>query len=183
MFNSRVSKRSMVDSFPASSMPALALATLLLLVCVLPAVAEDEPAGDPVERVMKDPPATGLLVTNVGPGTQAATLGLAPGDTIVAYAGKPTPTIDDLKAAMQGAAAAVKLDVVHADGTKKTFSLEPGRIGVSLAPVVKGEGAWPLPAATKITFDFSSLAKSPPHGWIRRSSTKTPGRTRASPRR
>ena len=109
---------------------------------------------DAVNRALADPPATGLLVTRVTEGTQAASAGLLPGDVIVAYAGAPVPDIPSMNVAMQGAAGKeeVSVRVVRTSGVP-TFTLEPGRIGVNLIAIVKGEGRETLPAATGVSPD------------------------------
>jgi hypothetical protein len=148
---------------------ARSLACLVLLLLAVPAStvsAEEGAPGDPVEAALRSPQATGLLVKVVAPETQAAQLGILPGDVLVVYDGHPTPSIDALRAAMQ-AVSTETLDVlvVRLDGTEKTFTLEPGRIGVELAPVVKGKGVEPLPPATEVTFDFAALADAPHDDW------------------
>jgi len=144
----------------------LSLAGLLILLLALPVAAEDEKPTDPVDRALASPQATGLLVTDVAPETQAAKLGIEPGDVIVTYDGHPTPSIPALQAAMKAVTTeALQVLVIRVDGAEKTFTLEPGRIGVVLSPVVKGKGLEPLPAATGVKFDFSSLTETPHDDW------------------
>ena len=139
---------------------------ILLLCLVLPALGGDEASGDPVEQALASPQATGLLVTRVVDGTQAAEAGLLAGDVLTTYGGQTVGSIDALKAAMQAVAAeTVDVLVVRRDGSEKTFSLKPGPMGVQLAPVEKGKGVEPLPPATKVAFDFSSLAQAPHDDW------------------
>lgn len=150
-------------------MRAISLLTvaLLALIPIVPAAAGDEPAADPVERAMENPPATGLLITKVVPGSQAADLALEPGQVIVAYGGAVTPDVARLREAMAGAAEkpSVTMEVVGIDGTKHTLTAAPGPIGVQLTPVTKGKPVPPLPPATEVVFDFSSLAGRPHDDW------------------
>ena len=142
---------------------------LLALVLVLPAStvsAEEDAPADLVEKALVSPQATGLLVTDVVPETQAAQLGILPGDVIVVYDGHPTPSIAALRAAMQSVSTEkIEMLVIRLDGSEQTFALEPGTIGVQLTPVVKGKGLEPLPQATDVKFDFSSLTEAPHDDW------------------
>lgn len=145
----------------SSSVPFTAAVLLVLL--ALPTRAEEV---DPVERALAAPQATGLLVMGVVENTQASEAGFVPGDVIVAYGGTPVAAIDALREAMQAATAeTIDVEVVRIDGSKKTFTLQPGPMGVQLSAVEKGKGAEPLPPATKIAFDFSSLGKAPHDDW------------------
>lgn len=144
----------------------LVVVGLLLLIVCLPAAAEEPAAADPVEKALASPQATGLLITGVGPETQADVLGMKPGDVIVVYDGHPTPSIGALRAAMQAVNTdALDVLVIRLDGSEKAFTLVQGRIGVELTPVVKGKGLEPLPPATDVKFDFSSLAAAPHDDW------------------
>jgi len=128
-----------------------------------PSPADDE--GAILDAVISAPGATGLLVTSVEPGSQAETVGIAVGDIVVAYAGTPTPDFPTLNAEVGAAEGAVRILLVR-QGAEVSLSLEKGRIGVSLLPVVKGTAGTPLPKATVTALDFSSLADRPRDAWF-----------------
>ncbi|MFI5455328.1 MAG: tetratricopeptide repeat protein [Isosphaerales bacterium] len=94
--------------------------------------------GDPIyERPDKssDPkplPERGLLVNVVGPGSNAATHGLKPGDVLLAYNGMALNKKDDLKVVAEGQKAIV-VDVWR-DGQSSHRDLAPGKLGVVIDP-------------------------------------------------
>jgi hypothetical protein len=141
--------------------------THMLPLILVAALALSAAAEDAVERAMKDPPATGLLVTRIMPGSQAQDLGLAPGDVIVRYGNAPTPTIEALRAAVGNATGmpCVTMEVVRGEGTRTTYTLAPGLIGVHFVATVKGVPVEPLPPATDVKFDFSRLAEARQDDW------------------
>lgn len=147
--------------------PTPILVTGVLLLClVLPAAAEDEAPADPVEQALAAPQATGLLVTQVVGGTQAEKAGFLAGDVLTRYGAVAVTSIDALREAMQAVESeTVDVVVVRRDGSEKTFALEPGPMGLQLAPVEKGKGVDPLPPATDVAFDFASLAAAPHDDW------------------
>lgn len=122
--------------------------------------AQEAPT-DPLERAMENPTSTGLLVLEVVPDSQAARGGVAPGDIIVAYAGKPIATREDLIAAIGDPAVPepIRLEVDRG-GESRTFEVGRGKVGVAVLPVKKGERLDPLPPATDVSFDFSRLEKA-----------------------
>ncbi len=122
-------------------------------------------AQDPLERALLDPPATGLLVLRVENGSQAAERGIRVGDVLVSYDGTALADLDALRAAMGAATgkAAIPCVLVRAGDGKIEIDLVPGRIGVSLSPVVKGQPPSPLPPETEFDFDFSTLADGKVH--------------------
>lgn len=135
-------------------------AVLLLVACAASAAFAQDPAADPVKKATEHPTSTGLLVTEIAPDGQAGSVGIALGDIIVSYDGKPTLDVDALKAAVAGAKGdgiAVGLDRF---GEAKTVQVKAGRIGVGLVPVKKGERFDPLPPATDVKFDFSRIEKA-----------------------
>ncbi|MEN8150803.1 MAG: hypothetical protein ABFS86_13350, partial [Planctomycetota bacterium] len=95
----------------------------------------------------------------------AEAVGIAVGDIIISYAGKPTPDFPTLNAAVGAAEGAVPIVVVR-EGGEVPLSVQKGRIGVSLLPVVKGTPGTPLPKATVTKLDFSSLADRPHDSWF-----------------
>lgn len=130
------------------------------------AIAGDEPAANPVERALEKPPATGLLVTFVGSGSQAQEQGIEVGDVIVSYGGTEVPTRAVLMEAMKAAEGQESVPCVLARGAGRiTVDLAPGRIGVNLAAVVKGQAPDPLPAATVERLDFAALKKEAREVW------------------
>ena len=121
-----------------------------------------------VEKILQMPPATGLVVVDLVPGTQAETKGIRVGDTIVSYAGAETPDLPALMKARQGASQGEAVDcvVVRPDGTRIELRLDAGPIGVrNLVAVKRGEAVAPLPPETGVTFDFSSLSKDGAEEW------------------
>ena len=82
-----------------------------------------------MRRAVGLPDAEGLLIHEVTEASPAARAGLAPGDLIVAAAGRPVTTIDDLFDALQAArGSAVELNVVR--GTdERTIQVVPGENG------------------------------------------------------
>jgi serine protease Do len=82
-----------------------------------------------LRRAVGLPDAEGLLIHEVTEASPAARAGLAPGDLIVAAAGRPVRSIDDLFDALQAArGGAVELNVVR--GTdERTIQVVPGENG------------------------------------------------------
>lgn len=92
-----------------------------------------------VSLIVRDPPATGVLVTQTLPEGAAEAAGIRPGDVIVSYNGRPVPTGDDLRKEI-GAAAGVETVAVQVvrDGRAQVISVKPGRLGLpNLRPVQK----------------------------------------------
>jgi hypothetical protein len=111
---------------------------------------EEAAAGDPDPRVqaaakisliVRDPPATGCLVTQLAPDGNAEAAGIRPGDVIVAYNGRTVATNDDLvrerDAATAASADSVPVLVVR-DGRQQTINVKTGRLGLTnMLPVKK----------------------------------------------
>jgi hypothetical protein len=114
---------------------------------------------DPVEIALRAPPATGLLVTNSVPGTQAHTAGIAVGDIVLSYDGVAAKSIAELSAAKEAAAEKEKIacSVRKASGETVEVTLAPGPLGLNLTPVTKGEPAGVLPPDTGAVLDPSSI--------------------------
>jgi serine protease Do len=66
-----------------------------------------------LRRAVGLPDAEGLLIREVAEDSPAARAGLAPGDLIVAAAGQPVRTIDDLSGALQTAGDTIELNVLR----------------------------------------------------------------------
>jgi serine protease Do len=66
-----------------------------------------------LRRAVGLPDAEGLLVRDVAEDSPAARAGLAPGDLIVAAAGQPVRTIDDLSGALRAAGDTIELNVLR----------------------------------------------------------------------
>ncbi len=66
-----------------------------------------------LRRAVGLPDAEGLLIREVAEDSPAARAGLAPGDLIVAAAGQPVRTVDDLSGALQTAGDTVELNVLR----------------------------------------------------------------------
>jgi hypothetical protein len=143
------------------------LPLLLPLVVAVSAAVPGSAAGeDPVVAQLKNPTATGLLVTRVYPDTQAEELGLVPGMILTSYGGKPMRTVEELAAAKQALSGEEAIEVgLHHAGKDSKVSMRPGQLGVDLTPVTKGSPIAPLPPATDVEFDFSSLRDAPREAW------------------
>lgn len=148
------------------------LAIVGILVVTLVAVAAEE-AVTPlqlVEAVMAEPPATGLIVTGVGKGSQAAAAGILPGDVLTAYAGQRTKTLEDLqlakRVATQTRGAAVEVAVTRPDGSTATLPIGTGQLGVEVLPVEEGVAATRLPPATDLTLEVDALRQRPLDAWF-----------------
>ncbi len=153
-------------------MRGIVVAALGMLVAMASAYAEEDMVENDLERVekaMAKPLATGLLVTGVGPGSQAAEKGIAVGDIVTSYDGTPTPTLEALGEAKAKAEAAAKTRVsvtlVGAEGTPRTIELDAGSIGIGASAVEKGKAAGALPPATPFTFDFAGVKEQPHDDW------------------
>ena len=100
--------------------------------------AEDEAvrAAAKTALIVRDPPATGYLVTGTAPTHQAAAAGMRQGDVIVSYGGVATPTLEALGKAREseGGTDSVTVVVVR-DGREVEIQLRPGRMGVYGMPV------------------------------------------------
>ena len=66
-----------------------------------------------LRRAVGLPDTEGLLIRGVAEDSPAARAGLAPGDLIVAAAGQPVRTVDDLSGALQAAGEAIELTVLR----------------------------------------------------------------------
>jgi len=66
-----------------------------------------------LRRAVGLPDAEGLLIREVAEDSPAARAGLAPGDLIVAAAGQPVRTVDDLSGALQMASDTIELNVLR----------------------------------------------------------------------
>jgi predicted esterase len=80
-----------------------------------------------------------VVITEVVPGTQADSLGLAAGDVLLSYDGKFARTYLDFRQALAEVKPKknkVKM-VIMRDGEKKTIALVPGFIGIRLAEEIK----------------------------------------------
>lgn len=144
------------------------LSTLaVVLLCGAPhPAAEAQDDARALEQVLADPPATGVLVLMVVPGSQAEKAGLRAGDIITAYGMAPTPTVRHLQAAKSRAQGllAVPLQVVRRE--KATMiTIEPGEIGIRTMDVTKGQKVVPRPPATAAKLDLSRLKKGPVEAW------------------
>jgi S1-C subfamily serine protease len=73
-----------------------------------------------LRRAVGLPDTEGLLIRQTAPDSPAARAGLAPGDLIVAAAGQPTRTIDDLSAALQSAGDTIELTLLHGTDERTT---------------------------------------------------------------
>lgn len=124
--------------------------------------AGETPAEMPlvaVERGLRAPPATGLLVVAVAPGTQAMEHGIVPGTVLTSYGGVPTGSVEALRGALGKAGTeAVEVSLVAPDGGERTVSLQPGSIGIAdMRPVRAGEAVEDLPPDSGLEISFVPL--------------------------
>lgn len=149
-------------------MPMRLVAIVCFSLCLFAGtvLAEEQPAGNPVEEALKKPPATGLLITFVSAGSQAQRVGMQPGDVLVSYGGTAVPSRDALAAAMKEAAGQEPLECVLVRGTQRvTVDVAPGRLGINVSAVVKDQPPEPLPAATEAGVPWSGLGRGPREVW------------------
>jgi len=66
-----------------------------------------------LRRAVGLPDTEGLLIRDVAEDSPAARAGLAPGDLIVAAAGQPVRTIDDLSGALRAASGTIELNIIR----------------------------------------------------------------------
>ncbi|MFO0969370.1 MAG: tetratricopeptide repeat protein [Gemmataceae bacterium] len=79
-------------------------------------------------------PLGGLLITHVGPGSNAALAGLASGDVLLRYADIGIGALDDLTKAIAAHEKDKRVEVVvWRDGISNTREVQPGKLGVVLA--------------------------------------------------
>jgi hypothetical protein len=111
---------------------------------------EEAAAGDPNPRVqaaarismiVRDPPATGCLVTQLSPDGNAEASGMRPGDLIVSYNGRTVASNEDIvrerDAASAASAETVPVMVIR-DGRQQTITMKSGRLGLAnMLPVKK----------------------------------------------
>lgn len=142
------------------------LTAALLLVAATAGEARDVGAGGSLDPALADPPATGLLVVRVLPGTPAERNGVREGDVIVAYGSEETPDLPALNYAkgLVEAGATVKVRIVRFD-EERTVSLDAGRMGVQILPVKKGVRVEPLPAPSGVVLDLSGVSEEPREDW------------------
>ena len=136
-----------------------------LSLAALPVSSAEDATAD-LEAALKNPPATGLLVTFVMDGSQAMEIGLRPGAVVISYAGHPTPTLEALAALKQGIGETDRVVLEwEREGARHGGAVSGGQIGFNAVPVVKGEPPAPLPEPTGVKFDFSSLGDEPVERW------------------
>jgi hypothetical protein len=93
-----------------------------------------------VSQVVRNPPATGCLITYATPDGMADTAGMRPGDVIVSYNGRAVPTEADLRKETKATTGTDEVAVVIVrDGAQQTLQVKAGRLdrGVALKPVAK----------------------------------------------
>lgn len=147
---------------------AVTIATLISCLTCSSSIALENAAGGDIEKSAANPGATGLLVLRVVEGSQAAKVGLKPGDILVSYDSQKTPNMAALAPAMQAASGKGKKEIsleLWRAGSAQTLKLKPGRMGVETVPVQKGKKLLPRPPETKIQFDFSRLKNAPIDTW------------------
>src|SRR3989442_65373 len=83
----------------------------------------------------------GLMVTNLGPGSQGARAGMVRGDVLLRYEGQELDNVTTLRrlsgAHTQGAAARTPIRIEAARGTEDiTFEVPGGRLGITVSPLL-----------------------------------------------
>ena len=90
--------------------------------------------GDPVFEGASRWPATGVVVTDVTPSSEAATANLRPGDVITSYGGEPTASFEDVVSLIRKAQAGAPVPLEYErEGATRTVEVKPGPLGVLLA--------------------------------------------------
>lgn len=118
-----------------------------------------------LDRVAREAPATGALVTALA-GGQSATLGLQPGDIITHYDNQPIDSPETLvKRVTANKTKPVNITFLR-DGKVLIANAKPGRLGLHLRAIEKGKPLQLRPPATDVTLDFSSLKNAPRETWL-----------------
>jgi hypothetical protein len=130
---------------------------MLLAVLSLAAVVLADAREDVMEKVLANPPATGLFLTFLAPDGQAYGAGLREGDILFSYAGEPTPDMAALAKLIPAKAgeAAVGLRYVREDA-ERTVVVKGGRLGLLGMGVEKGKPVVRHPE-TAYTPNFGAL--------------------------
>jgi S1-C subfamily serine protease len=84
--------------------------------------------------VVRDPPATGVLVIRMNADGNAEASGIRPGDIITAYNGRAVASNDELvreRDAVAGSGIETVPVVVTRAGREQTIQVKPGRLGLS----------------------------------------------------
>ncbi|WP_127571083.1 M50 family metallopeptidase [Georgenia faecalis] len=128
----------------------LLIATVLLAVVVtgFGVATYTATLGSVQQCLAEDPEATGCAAED--PPAPGAAAGLAPGDTVVSWAGTPTRTWDDVSAAIAAGGAAPASVVVEREGEEVTLTVTPQTVErpvVEDGEYVLGEDGEPLTEA------------------------------------
>ncbi|MBE7464781.1 MAG: PDZ domain-containing protein [Planctomycetes bacterium] len=144
---------------------ALSFACWAVLACASSLRAEDAVLQLPdVLKLLEAPPATGLMVLFVEPGSQAEEVGIRRGDILLEYAGAPVASLDDLRRQAGGLAEASTAKIIS-KGQERSVEVRPGKLGLNVIPIKKGQPTALRPPATDVKFDFSALEKAPLDLW------------------
>jgi len=124
-------------------------------------------AEDPLEKILADPAATGMIALRIVSGSQAEKAGVRPGDILVSYNGEAVPDLPSIAAAKERAAdrEAVVLRI-NRGGDVLDLTFAPGRLGIYLLPVRESVAVPPLPKATVTRLDFAPLADRAREEWF-----------------
>lgn len=95
-----------------------------------------------VERLLESPPATGVMVVHVEPGSGPEQAGLRVGDVVTAVEGTSVETLQQLVPLIRGKESDLAFDVTGADGERRTVSVTPPVVGLEGAAVREGEAGW-----------------------------------------
>ncbi len=92
-------------------------------------------AGDELDtaRVKKLSENFQLVIVRVQPGSQAKKLGIAAGDVVVRFGGKPVTSLVDFQTARRAVRKETEL-VVRRSGKERSFQVPPGTLGIAIAP-------------------------------------------------
>lgn len=118
------------------------------------ALAESE-----LEKILANPPASGLLIIGFVRNAPASAKGLRRGDLLQKYAGVPLTSVDQLKKVIAQNEKAKERSVEFVRSDKATrLNVEPGPLGVRTARVEKGKWKWRRAAAMTYDPDLSGLS-------------------------
>ena len=140
------------------------LLTLILLqppADAAPAAAPQPDAAAAVAEALAAPPADGLLVYEVVPGSQSAEQGVAVGDVLTVYNGQRVPTIADLQRAAREAFGAKQQDILvllRRGDREIELHFEPSPLGLRLVPVAVGAGRDLWKPATPFERDIAGVS-------------------------
>lgn len=139
--------------------------TWTAVLLLTPTAAANDDARSAIERaiapVLANPPATGLLIFEVAPDTQAAKARFQPGDVLTHYDGQPVESLADLsRIARTVFQEKRKLLILVRRGEQEIEAeFDPAPLGLRLVPVRAKESRLLWRPQTQVEFDPDAIAK------------------------